>query len=195
MENQEINLDEMRNQIAILRKKLDRQEIVSDRLLRDTMRTKVSDINKTKRFEYECCAICIIAYPLTAYFGLLEWPFVIASCVMILFCLISTIYMHRPVDRVNLMTEDLTTVARIMDRFKRQYDFWLRYITPSLIIPWLAWACYEYAWKNAPEGINPLWFCLPLIAGVAIGGYIGYTYHRKASNAAKRIREQITEGK
>lgn len=193
MENQNINIDEMRNQIAILKQKLECQEIVNDHLLRETMRARVGDIDKTKRLEYVCCVICLGMFPLYAYMGIISAAFAIATTLMILLCLFCTMYIHQPVDRIDLMTEDLVTVARVMSRFKSHYDFWLHYVTPALIIPWLAWACYEFALKFAPEGINPLFCCLPLVIGAAIGGFIGYTYHRKAVNAAKSIIDQIED--
>lgn len=193
MENQNFEFDEMRNQIAILKNKLNRQEIVSDRLLRQTMCTRVRDIDRTKRMELVACALCFILFPLEVYEGFLTLPFALVSLGMIVFCLIGTIYIHRPVDRINLMTEDLATVASVMARFKRQYDFWLHYVTPTLLIPWFLWACYDYGWKQAPAGTNPVWFCLPIAIGVVIGGITGYTYHRKAVNAAKSIMQQLED--
>ena len=93
---------------------------------------------------------------------------------MMLFCAFGTYYVHRPVDRMNLMTEDLASVAKVMAKFRKQYDQWLHYVTPALIIPWLSWAMYEFAWKNAPEGVNHWLFALPLLVGAAIGMVIGY---------------------
>lgn len=76
------------------------------------------------------------------------------------------------------------------ERFKREYDNWYKYYTPTFLVIWLPWACYDYGVRNAPEGVNPFWFAIPLIVGAAIGGIIGYRYHRKAVNAAKSIIEQ-----
>ena len=112
---------------------------------------------------------------------------------MMLFCAYGTYYVHKPVDRMNLMTEDLATVAKVMARFRRQYNQWLYYVTPALLIPWLSWAVYEYAWKNAPEGMNHWLMALPLLIGAAIGGLIGYIWHCKAVNAADNIIRQIEE--
>ena len=64
-------------------------------------------------------------------------------------------------------------------------------ITPVLIIPFLIWACYEFAWKNAPEGVNPWLLTIPIFVGAAIGGLVGYHYHRKAVNAAQDILDEI----
>jgi hypothetical protein len=46
MEEQYFN--EMRQQMAALKEQLDKQEIVSDRLIREIMKAKKKDINSTK---------------------------------------------------------------------------------------------------------------------------------------------------
>ncbi len=190
-----MNFEEMRNQIALLKQKLDHQEIVNDHLLRETMRARVTAINKTKIFSFVCAAFCILLYPLLSMSGALGNAFVIATCVMMLFCSFATYYIHRPVDRMNLMTEDLATVAKVMAKFRRQYNQWLYYVTPSLFIPWLAWVVYEFAWKNAPDGMNHWLMALPLLVGAVIGLLIGYYMHRNTVNAAQKIIDQIEEGK
>ena len=188
---EEKNFEEMRNQFAILKDQLNKQEIVSDHLIRETMKMKTGGISETKRIVYGGAVFCLMIYPLIYYTHMCSLAFVIATCLMMLFCVAATWYMHKPVEQLNFMRDDFTTVARVMARFKKQYDDWLHYVTPALIIPWLAWACYEFAWKNAPEGINPLWLCIPLIVAAAIGGLVGYHYHRKAVNAAQDILDEI----
>lgn len=187
------NFEEMRKQIAILKGKLDKQEIVNEQLLRRTLKTKVSAIDSSERTSVVAGVLCLILFPLVAHEGIFSWPLAVATCLMMVFCIGATIYIHRPIHETNLMTENLATVARVMDRFKRQYDFWLHYITPTLILPWLTWACYEYGWQRAPEGMNPWMLVLPLLIGGAIGFCIGYYKHRKAVNAARNIIEQIEE--
>ena len=127
--------------------------------------------------------------------GALGNAFVIVTCVMMLFCVFATYYIHRPVDRMNLMTEDLATVAKVMAKFRKQYNQWLYYVTPSLLIPWLTWAVYEFAWKNAPKGMNHWLMALPLLVGAVIGLLISYYMHRNTVNAAQKIIDQIEEGK
>ena len=189
-----MNFDEMRDQITLLKQKLDRQEIVNDRLLRETMRGRMGAINWTKYKSYICVAICLIIYPTTLlYWGIFSEAFVFATCAMMIFCAFGTYYVHRPVDRMDLMTEDLATVAKVMAKFRKQYNQWLYYVTPALLIPWLSWALYEYAWKNAPDGMGRWMLALPILIGAAIGGLIGYHWHCKAVDAADNIIKQIEE--
>ncbi|MBR4920669.1 MAG: hypothetical protein IKZ62_05065 [Prevotella sp.] len=188
-----MNFEEMRNQFAILKDQLNKQEIVSDHLLRETMKAKKSAINSTKRFEYICVAICLVLYPLLGFDNTINPAFIIATCLMVIVSAVATHYIHKPVDDLNFLRDDFTTVARVMAKFKKQYNQWLYYVTPALIIPWLCWTCYEFAWKNALEGVNPWFMTSALIVGVIIGFLIGYYYHRKAVNAAQEIMDQIEE--
>jgi len=190
---EELNFDEMRNQITLLKQKLDRQEIVNDSLLREAMRGKMGAINWTKYKSYICVALCIIFYPVMSWAGVFSNAFVFATCAMMLFCAYGTYYVHRPVDRMDLMTDDLATVAKVMAKFRKQYNQWLFYVTPALLIPWLSWALYEYAWKNAPDGVSHWMLALPILIGAAIGGLIGYHWHCKAVDAADNIIKQIEE--
>ena len=193
MEDTNLELEMMRSQIDTLKQHLDKQEIVSDQLIRGIARLNTKDIRYTKRMVFGAAAFCIVIYPISALTHIWSPAFAIATCVMMLFCVVGTYVIHRPVEQLNLMNDDLATVARVMSKFKKDYDNWLRYVTPTLLIPWLGWACYEMAWKNAPAGSNPLWLILPLLVGAAIGGLIGYRYHRKAVDAAQNILDQIEE--
>lgn len=191
---EELNFDEMRNQITLLKQKLDHQEIVNDQLLREVTRANMGTINWTKYKSFICVAICLVIYPTTMlYMGIFSKAFVIFTCVMVLSCAYGTYYVHRPVDRMNLMTEDLATVAKVMAKFRKQYNQWLYYVTPSLLIPWLSWAVYEYAWKDVPEGMNSWALTIPILVGAVIGLLIGYYWHRRAVNAADKIIRQIEE--
>jgi len=190
---EELNFDEMRDQITLLKQKLNRQEIVNEALLREAMRGKMGAINWTKYKSYICVALCIIFYPVMSWAGVFSNAFVFATCAMMLFCAYGTYYVHRPVDRMDLMTDDLATVAKVMAKFRKQYNQWLFYVTPALLIPWLSWALYEYAWKNAPDGVSHWMLALPILIGAAIGGLIGYHWHCKAVDAADKIIKQIEE--
>ena len=191
---EEMNFDEMREQFTLLRHKLDQQDIINDSLLRETMRSRMGAINRTKYKSYICAALCLVLYPvLLVYWGVFSNAFVIVTCIMMLFCMYATYYVHKPVDRMDLMTEDLATVARVMAKFRRQYNQWLYYVTPALLVPWLSWAVYEYAWKFAPEGVSHWLLAIPLLICAAIGALVGYHWHCKAVNAADNIIRQIEE--
>lgn len=188
---EEMNFEELRNQYAILKEQLNNQEIVNDRLLRESMKLRKKDIQSTEKIVYGCVIGCCIIYPLSYFMHLWSLSFTIATCLMVIICAIATYLMHKPVQKLNFMSDDLATVARVMAKFKKQYDNWLHYATPALLIPWGIWGCYEVGWSHAPEGSNPWILIIPLLVGGLIGALIGYKYHRKAVNAAQDIIKDI----
>jgi hypothetical protein len=187
----EMDFEEMRNQFAILKEELNKQEIVNNRLLRETMKAKVNVMSSVKRFTYGAGIISIILCSALYFARMWSIAFIIATCVMVVFCMLATVYTYRPVEQLNFIKDDMKTVAKVMVKFKKQSKFWERYVTPALIIPWLSWACYEYAWKYAPKDINPIFYCAPLIIGAVIGGFIGMRKSREATNAAQEIIDEI----
>lgn len=190
---EEMYLEEMRNQFAILKEQLNKQEIVNDQLLRKAMKSKNKEISRTKRVVFVSALSCLIIFPMTYMTHMWSLGFAIATIAMVAFAAAATHYIHKPVEELNFMKDDFATVARVMAKFKKQYDNWLRYVAPTLIIPWVIWACYEFAWKNAPAGTNPWLMSLPLIVGVLVGGLIGVIFHFKAVNAAQDILDEIEE--
>ena len=190
---EEMNFDEMRNQFAILKQKLDDQEIVNDRLIRETIKVKTRDIDSASRDSYLAVVIVLLCLPIAIYTDVLSWPFVVATGLLMIFLTFATRYIHRPVDRLNLMTDDLATVARVMAKFKKQYSQWQTYVAPAIALPWLCWACYDFAWRNNQLDINPMVLCVPLFVGFVIGGIVGMISNRKAMNAAQSIIDQIEE--
>lgn len=190
---EEMNLEEMRQQMAILKHKLAAQKIVTDRMIKEATKTKVNTINSVGRNAILCATVSIAAFPMLHYYIGFSWALVAATCAMMLFCIIATNYIHRPLHDSRLMTSDVATVARVMARFKRQYDNWLRYVTPTLLLPWLLWASYEYTELMGLEGTARYFTPIPLLVGSAIGGVIGYRQHRKAVRMAEEIIDQLEE--
>lgn len=190
---EDMHFEELRNQFAILKQQLNKQEIVSDRLLRETMKTKKGNINSTKRTCYASVMLVLLLTPLNFYTHAWSLEFSIITCLIVLFCAVATYFIHKPVDNLNFLTDDFATVARVMAKFKKQYNQWLYYATPVICVPWLGWATYEYAWKRAPEGVSHWVMCIPLVVGLIIGLSIGLYYHFKAVNAAQDIMDQIEE--
>ena len=193
---EEKNFEEMRNQFAILKEQLKNQEIVNDHLLRETMKAKNKDISSTKRMVYGCAVIGLLLFPMNYLTHTWSLAFTIFTTLILFFCAIATYYIHKPVEELNFMRDDFSTVARVMARFKKQYDNWLHYVSPVIIIPFIIWACYEIAWKNAPEDFDlrvRAMLLLPIFIGAGIGFLVGYHYHRKAVNAAQDIIDQIEE--
>ncbi len=186
------DLMEMRSQIALLRQKLEKEQIVSSRLLKETMKTKMNMINRQGTTEIACGVFCIIIYPFFHLVGGFSLAFVVATIVMMLVCIGFTWYYHRPIND-ELFSRDTATVVRIFTTLKRRYQQWIVFFTPAMIIPWFCWFCYEQLHAEyVLEEARP-YVLIPSFVGLAIGLLIGFRMHRKVIRNCNEILAQLEE--
>lgn len=189
----DMELEEMRAQINLLKEKLEKQGIVNSHLLQQSMKAKVSQIHRQGWKGVACGLVAIVAFTFNYIMGSLSLPFVIASILLMLFCIIGTWHCHMPLNDKDLMEQDIHTTARAFSLVKRRYNFWLHYITPTLTIPWILWFCHDFIHtSNIPrEFAKPtmIAFCI----SACIGGLIGYMWHRKVVNACDEPVKQLED--
>ena len=189
MEDKEIM--EMREQIATLRNKLEKEQIVTERLLKQAMKKSIGIIRRQAVKEYIMVCICFILYPFLYYVANLSVLFLSTSLLIFVGCVIATWYFQRPIND-KLLGEDVDTVVRVMTKLKRQYQLWIVGAIP-IMIPWVFWFWKEYTTAmNVPEEVS--YFMLgTIIVGACIGGAIGYSWDRKVIRSCNEIIAQLKE--
>ena len=195
MENNEINnaeLETMRAQIALLKEKLDKETIVSEKLLRDTMRHKAKSIN-TNAWVSVGASIFVIFWALVFLpCEGFSWWFAGATILMMLVCDLFTWKYHKDVN-TKTMSGDLLTVAKVMKQLRDNYKKWLKY-SIAMIAVWFTWLSIELCislkdWKLA------IIMIVALFIGLAIGAFIGLSMHKSVIRNAEEIISQIEENK
>ena len=194
MENSEINnseLETMRAQIALLKDKLDKETIVSEKLLRDTMRHKARTINNN-------AWISVVASIFVIFWALsflpsegFSWWFVAATILMMLVCDFFTWKYHKDVN-AKTMSGDLLTVAKVMKQLRDNYKKWLKYSIVMIVI-WFVWFAIEYCIQLSDWRVAVI-MIIALLIGLAIGGFIGLKMHNAVIRNAEEIISQIEEG-
>lgn len=194
MENNEINnseLETMRAQIALLKDKLDKETIVSEKLLRDTMRHKARTINNN-------AWISVIASVFVIFWALtflpsegFSWWFTGATILMMLVCDFFTWKYHKDVN-AKTMSGDLLTVAKVMKQLRDNYKKWLKY-SIAMIAVWFVWFAIEYCIQLSDWRVAVI-MIVALLIGLAIGGFIGLKMHNAVIRNAEEIISQIEEG-
>ena len=125
-------MEEMRQQMIKLKNILEKQEIVNDRLLRSSMRQKMSYINRRYLILSILC-LAIIPYSYWAFVMLngLSLGFWISTCVLMLISFCYTLYNGRYLSREDLFEKDLLNArnASRMDRAGR--IAWRRTMPPG----------------------------------------------------------------
>ena len=193
MENSEINnseLETMRAQIALLKEKLDKETIVSEKLLRDTMRHKARTIN-TNAWVSVGASIFVIIWAL-AYIPKegFSWWFAGATVLMMLVCDFFTWKYHKDVN-AKTMSGDLLTVAKVMKQLRDNYKKWLKY-SIAMISVWFVWLSAEFCIQLNDWRLSLILIVILLIS-LAIDGFIGLKMHNSVIRNAEEIIQQIEE--
>ena len=184
-------LEQMREQIGILKDKLEKQNIVNEQHIRRSMKSKMSSINRT-------IAGTIIAgsfaLPYCTWFFWsqdLSKLFIVATAIMLTVCLGLTILRQVRLKNLDFSDSNLVETAEELSKVKKHYSEW-HWVALPMIIIWLGWLMYEMIGKmgNEPYVIG---FCCGAAVGAIIGGIIGFRINRKVIRKTGEILEQIEE--
>ena len=184
-------LEEMRSQIAILKNKLDKQAIISDTHIRNSMKSKRSDMTR------------IIAA--TIFIGVLSMPyctwifckygfslyFIFASDIMLAVCIGLTIKQRFTLKNLDFTQGNLVDVAEKLNKVKTHYHGWIKIALPMILI-WVSWLAYETLSKMEP-GPMQMGFLSGSAVGVILGGFFGFRINRKIVSKSTEILKQIQE--
>lgn len=191
MNNNDFELENMRQQMATLKKKLDKQEIVNDHIIRLSMKKTAGSINRTYLWLIVLGLLMVpYAYWIfvkVAGFSFLFW---IGTSIFMLICTGANYYNKKNITDANLMANNLVDARRQMVRAKKFENDWL-FVGIPLVVLWLAWFFWE-AYQlnndlfNQPIGIGG-------IVGTIIGTIIGVCVHLRNQRHYKEILEQIDE--
>lgn len=193
MEHNIINneLEQMRDQIALLRRKLDKETIINERLLRRAMHDKVRGITRDNR---AMIILGTLAIPYTfiafGYLGISLW-FRIATALLLGVCIVATWWGQRGLHADELLDGDVVSVGKKVLRLKQMNDRWLWFAIP-LLLAWLAWLVWE-AYQQI--GGTPLFngFVTGAIVGIFIGGIIGGVYRSRMKRRVREVLAHIEE--
>ena len=186
-------LNEMREQLATLKKQLNTQEIVNDRLIKEAMSRKLSTLNNSAIW---ICIVCLVMIPL-GYFNFQRMghstAFCIATSALFLISLIATIVSHYRIHKRDIYSGNLVTVYKEVARMKKIYKSWHYWSIPMLIV-WFGWLEYEIYLNQANEDITALLaISASGIFGGIIGGIIGLRIHKRTLRTADDLLRQIEE--
>ena len=191
MNNNDFELENMRQQMDTLKKKLDQQEIVNDRFIRQSMKKTAGDINRTYIWLIILGVVMVPygywAFVVLSHFSIAFW---IATSILMLVCAGATYYNKRNLSDANLMTNNLVDVRRRMARAKKFDADWLFFGIPAIIV-WLGWFFYEVYNQNHELISNPL-FWGGCVGGV-IGAIIGFSIHFKTQRQYQEIIDEIED--
>ena len=189
----DIELEEMRAQINLLKEILDKQSIVNNHLLQQSMKAKVSQIHRQGWKAVACGIVAIVLNTMLYFVGALSLPVFIITILFMLFAIFGTWYSHKPLNEKDLLGNDIHTTATAFSIVKKRYKFWMHYITPVTIILWLPLYCHDYVTSLGMPQETARYFIILFFISACIGALIGYLWHRKVVNACDEAVKQLED--
>lgn len=185
-------LDEMRQQMALLKDKLNRQEIVNDQLVRNAVKGRISDLTSMRRRKRFMLILCTFLVPamLVGAIGLPAWFAGVTTAFFILALVYNEYYMDGIDDR-DLTSRGLLQVSEKAARLKRQTKRWLWVGLPFLAV-WIVTFCYlvnNYTWFDIQD--NEI--VTGVITGLVIGGLLGFLMYNRQQRMVDDLQAAIDD--
>ena len=186
-------LEQMRTQIGMLKQKLEQQAIVNDTHIRNSMKSKISDLNRTILGTIFAGIFAVIFAPVTFYVQGCSLIFVIATAIMLAVCLGLTIVQKINLgSMMDLSQDNLVETARKLSKVRTHYKEWYKIAIPMILV-WGGWMIYEMVQVLGIESPTAIGFYCGAGVGLLLGGIIGARINRKVVRQANEILAQIEE--
>ena len=194
MNTNDFELENMRQQMATLKSKLEQQEIINDRLIRDSLNTKLGKVKRQKWTKLILILFAMLYVPAILYWmlNLPAW-FCIVSLLYFTFAAFYDFYYMNGINNGDLSREQMLDTSRRVARMKKMNARWLWFSIPFSIV-WIATMAYLMFTTDSlitRANLEGALYggAIGLIIGLAIGAYV-YTRQQRQAQA---IIDQIDE--
>lgn len=188
--NENLELEQMRSQLNVLKGKLNEQIIVNDQLLRKAMQQKMSWISKYVFWQ-------AIAVPFLVVFIFIElrywvgtsWWLCSAWGLGLIGSATSDLLINR-MKNIDWVNGNLADTAEQLLRM-RQYRKRNEWIAIIILIPVLIWTAIEVLQSDALPYDLAIGLCISGAIGGLVGGIIGISIYRKMQHTNEDVINQI----
>lgn len=198
MNTNDFELENMRQQLATLKSKLEQQEIINDRLIRESLGKKLRRVKCQKWSKLIFILFAMLYVPAMLYW-LLNLPvwFCIVSLLFFAIAAVYDFYYMNGISNRDMSRQQMLDTSRRVARMKKMNARWLWFSIPFSIV-WIATMTYlmctsdSFITKNNLEGAL-YGGAIGLVIGLAIGAYVYIRQQRQAQAIIDQI-DEITKG-
>ena len=183
-----IELHELREQVGLLKEKLMRQQIISERAIIEASQKGIGKLNKTGNI-WGIFGIFAVVYCTFSFhrFGFSD-GFVIGTAIMLAICAAVTIYAHWGIRSIDVANGNLVDIAQRLIRFRKIYSRYHLFSIPALFV----W-CY-FLYQDAQHMLEYAeGFLIGGCVGGLIGAIIGLKAHFKVIRDTDKVLKNINE--
>ena len=196
MENQNNNLqelEELRSQVAEFKNRVERQEIVSRRLLKEAMKGHVSWIKQMSIWGSvgELVILPLLVYALRSIVGV-SWLPIIAVVLLLVGEAVFNFWNVSTIRDKHLAVDDVFSVQQRLITFKRRDKLYTFSILPFLFL-WFVWLLFDVYYGTDipffPSSERNLVYFVAVVIVFALGFYVFSREMRSLNKAIKDIDE------
>ena len=189
--NENFDLENMRQQMTTLKNKLNQQEIISDRLVRRSMKNEVNTIAR-RYYIIMTIGLFMIPYGYWCFVKLsgLSIFFWVVTCIFMLVCVGATYYTLRKINDPDMMNRNLVEARKKVASAKKFEANWLFFGIPAVVL-WMSWFLYE-TYQIQGGDFNNGFFWGGCIGGI-IGAICGIKMHFRIQRQYQDIIDQIED--
>ena len=183
---------EMKEQLSLLIKKLDKETIVNERMIRRSMKEKADRLNRRLIVEILVCLIMIPFFIcVLPNLSKVSMPFCIFSAGFFALGVLYDFYMYLRFRPQKFIEGNMIEVRRDTLNFKKQTLRWTYCIGIPFLVVYIAWFVYEKMQYYQGEILKIV--LVSALIGFLIGGAIGINIFLKDLRATDEILMQIEE--
>ena len=183
---------EMKEQLSLLIKKLDKETIVNERMIRRSMKEKADRLNRRLIVEILVCLIMIPFFIcVLPNLSKVSMPFCIFSAGFFALGVLYVFYMYIRFNPRKFIEGNMIEVRRDTLNFKKQTLRWTYCIGIPFLVVYIAWFVYEKMQYYQGEILKIV--LVSALIGFLIGGAIGINIFLKDLRATDEILMQIEE--
>lgn len=185
-------LQQMKEQLAILTQKLDKETIVNERLMRNAMKNKASWLRRKAILE-SAITLIMLPYFIWVMPGLcgISVELCVFTCFFMVLALGYNFYIHTHFQPEKFTHGNLLEARQDTLMLKRFYANWLKFIGIPFIVTFFTWFIHDITQVIHGEQLQDT--LGGMVIGVVIGSFVGIYRYRKTQRTADEILEQIEE--
>ena len=192
MENQNNNLqelEELRSQVAEFKKRVEQQEIVSRRLLKEAMKGHVSWIKQMSIWGSvgELVILPFLVYALRSIVGV-SWLPIIAVGLMLVGEAVFNFWNVSTIRNKHLAVDDVLSAQQRLVTFKRREKLYLFGMLPFLFL-WIVWLLFDVYYGTDIPFPSSDRLIVDIVMVIIVSAVLSYVFYREMRSLNKAIKD------
>lgn len=188
MEENNYTMEQMRADYQALKESIDKQEIINDRLMRETMRSRVSTIRNKTMVSVMCGVFVMLFAPFIFHYNPViraSWWFIGGTEILMVISLFFSWKFNHKVQRTDLSSCNLLEFCKDVKKMKADYIGWIKWGL-LLSFAWGGWLFGE-VWAHSEEPKLAIFMLCGLGFGMILGLIIGLRILNKVIGTCEDI--------